>query len=181
MKNNINIIYKVDGFLYRNSNHKDNELITVNKEFKNKNAGIARKEAFSYYKSMIEVLLESKGLQYKNLQQAEEDLKDFYNSNNIIQHPKLLGISYNNDVDKLLTISFTSDEIPPYITKTGIKIYDEEYVVQAIGYESFLLKNCVEKNLQKEREILKRLKPKINLPKTNTLPKFVTNDEHKIK
>lgn len=146
--------YIVSGFLYRNATFKDEELISINKEFKNENIIVARKEAFSYFRSVIEVLLESKGIEFTSFKNEKKELTDFYNSGVITRHSKLSHVSYDNDVDKLITISFTTDD-NPYITKTGIKIYDNEYVIKATGYQSEFLNSSIKKNLEIEGQILK--------------------------
>ena len=147
------MVYIINGFLYRNSEFKEEDLITINKEFRNKDNRKAREEAFSYFNSIIEVLLESKGIAYKNDIQAEKHLEVFYFSDISEQHPKLQFVTYNNDIDKLLTVSFTMDDNPS-VTKTGIKIYDNEYIIKAIGNESGLLENKIKQNLKIENQII---------------------------
>jgi len=147
------IVYIVNGCLYRNSSFKEDELINIYKEFRNKNVLQARKEAFNYFKSVIEVLLESKGMEYQDDTQAEKCLQEFYSSNIKEPHPKLSHILYDNDEDKLLTISFTTD-VSPYITKTEIKIYSEEYVIKAIGYGSEIIYSKIKENLEIEKQLL---------------------------
>ena len=147
------IVYIVSGCLYRNSSFKEDELINIYKEFRNKNVLQARKEAFNYFKSVIEVLLESKGLEYQDDTQAEKCLQEFYSSNMKERHPKLSYVLYDNDEDKLLTISFTTD-VNPYITKTGLKIYKEEYIIKTIGYQSELMTKRIKDNLIIEKQVI---------------------------
>ncbi|APG65129.1 hypothetical protein LPB136_07095 [Tenacibaculum todarodis] len=146
------MIYLVSGFLYRNPEHKESELISVNEEFKDKNPKVARKKAFDYFKSLVEVLLESKGITYQNDKQAEYDLKVFFESNRIENHPILPHVSYNLDNDKLITISFSTKVKPDYVTKTGIKFYNDEKIIQAFGYQSELLEERIINNLQIEKK-----------------------------
>lgn len=150
------LFYIVKGTLYRNSEFDEENLININREFKNKDPRQARKDAFSYYVSVLEVLLESLGLKYENCKQAEKELKKFYTSNQKTHFKLLPEIAYNNDVDKLLVISFCIDETKVYKTKTGIKIYDNERIIKAIGYESHLLHSRIRKNLKIEQGFFKQ-------------------------
>lgn len=148
------IFYKIEGALYRNLKFEENDLIKINKEFREKTAKESREKAFSYYSSLLEVLLESIGLKYQNNKQAERDLSRFYFSNKSESHPKLSYVIFDNDIDKLITISFCSTKVSPYITKNGLKIYDDEKVIQAFGYESFKLSKKINNNLKIEHQFL---------------------------
>ena len=144
------IFYKVEGVLYRNSKFKENELILINKEFRRNKAQESRDKAFQYYFSLLDVLLESIDLKYCNKEQAEIELGTFYNSNKKEIHPKLSHVVFDNDLDKLITVSFCSTNLEPYITKKGIKIYDDENIIEAFGYDSHLLFEKISNNLKKE-------------------------------
>lgn len=150
------LVYIVSGCLYRNSNFKEEELINIYKQFRNKNVLQARNDAFSYFKSVLEVLLESKGVKYENEFQAEECLQEFYTSNIVEKHPKLSFVSYNNDDDKLLSVSFTNDDAP-FITKSGLKIYKEEYIIKTIGYQSELVTKRIKDNLIIEKQMINKI------------------------
>ncbi|MCD8409765.1 hypothetical protein [Tenacibaculum finnmarkense] len=152
------MFYIVTGFLYRNENFKEEELIEINKEFRHENPEKARENAFKYAKSIIEVLLESINVPYQNEKQAEKALVNFHTSNIIEEHPKLSFVTYNNDIDKLITIAYSTSKKPNYITKSGIVFYDSYEVIYAFGYESELLKKRITKNLKIETEILIKVK-----------------------
>ena len=147
------IFYKVDGFLYRNLKFKEEDLITIHSEFREDCNRKSREKAFAYYNSLLEVLLESIGLKYQNKEQVERDLKCFYNSNKKEQHPKLPNVVFDNDIDKLVTISFCSTNVKPYITKTGLKIYEGEKIIDAFGYQSESLEKKINRNLLLEEMI----------------------------
>lgn len=152
---NKSVVYIVNGFLYRNTNFNEDDLVKVQKEFKGKNAKEIRKKAFGYFKSLIEILLASKEIIYKNEIQAENDLRSFFSSNKREGHPKLSYVSYNLDEDKLITISFSTITATEYITKTGIKFYQDEKIIHAFGYQSELLQKKINRNLEIEKSILK--------------------------
>lgn len=151
------VVYIVSGFLYRNAEAKEDELINIYKEFRNKNIFQARNDAFSYFKSVIEVLLESKGVKYENEFQAEGCLQEFYTSNIVEEHPKLSFVSYNNDDDKLLSVSFTYSDTPFVTTKSGLKIYKEEHIIKTIGYQSELMAKRIKDNLIIEKQIINKI------------------------
>ena len=150
---NKSVVYIVNGFLYRNTDFNEDDLVKIQKEFKGKNVKEIRKKAFGYFKSLIEILLASKEITYQNDIQAENDLKSFFTSSKKENHPKLSNVSYDLDDDKLITISFSNNTTPEYVTKTGIKFYQDEKIIHAFGYQSELLQEKINKNLEKEKRI----------------------------
>ncbi len=141
------IFYKLDGFLYRNSDFNEDDLIIINEEFRESDINKSREKTFQFYYSLLDVLLQGIGLKFINEKQAEKDLSSFYKSGVVEQHSKLSYVMLNNDIDKIITISFCSIKTIPYVTKTGLKIYDDEKIIHAFGYQSKLLESNVKQNL----------------------------------
>lgn len=127
------IFYKIDGILYRNLNFDESDVIKINKEFREETIQKSREKAFDYYHSLLDVLLESFGLNFQNQVQAEKDLKHFYQSNKREQHPKLSFVSFNNDDDKLVTISFCPSNEIEFTTEKGIHFYKDEIIIHVFG------------------------------------------------
>ncbi len=162
------IFYIVKGTLYRNNIHNFNEdeenNITINKEFRGNNVLEIRKQAFSYFRSILEVLYESKGLVFENEDKAQKDLKDFYFSGIMDEtpklsdkHPNLTGIFTDRDTNKYLTISFCKADDKPYICKNGMKIYDDK-TIHFFGYERELMDKIIIENLKSEQKFLTKRK-----------------------
>lgn len=148
------LTYIVNGTFYRNKDRREDDLIQIYKEFQNESNQVSRKQAFSYFKSTIEVLLESHNLKFENYKQAEKDLKEFYTSEKIDIHPKLgLNIG-SSDIDKIITISFSELAKPSHTTKTGIKYYDDAKIISAFGYDTESLKDYIYKNLEIENNLI---------------------------
>ena len=152
MKKN-KLLYRVRGTFYRDHQQTDENIITFYKEFKNDDNTVSRRKAFSYFNSCIEVLLEGIGLEFENLIQTEKDLKQYYLSGKVEIHP-IVGLELmENDTDKFIAISFSELEKPSYVTKTGIKFFDDEKIIHAFGYNTKELEKRIIKNLEIEKSI----------------------------
>lgn len=155
MKHQPEIFYKIDGFLYRNLNFNEEDIITIYKEFREDTVQKSREKAFEYYHSLLDVLLESVGIKYQNQKQAEKDLRGFYFSDKKEQHPKLSFVTFNKDDDKLITISICPSNEIEFTTEKGFHFYKDEKIINAFGYESELLENRVKENLLNEKFLMK--------------------------
>lgn len=76
--------YLVHGLFWKEQMHnanyheaKQDNLCSINKTFDDANLSEARKEAFAYYQSLIDVLYDALGGSYTSDQQARIDLQDF--------------------------------------------------------------------------------------------------------
>lgn len=160
MKKQNQIFYIVQGSLYRNLEKSNKETIEIYRIFKSANSYTDRLNAFRYYQSFIDVLLESNLKMYKDHFQAQNDLANFYNSGIIEDHLKI-PTAIDTDFGKMLSISFCTLEETPYITKRGDVYYDFQRIIHGIGYKSDLLTKefqrslAVESYLYNKYEIMK--------------------------
>ncbi len=158
LKEEADIFYIVAGNLYKDNYHTENEnddkLFTVEKEFRGNNIATIRKAAVSYYESLIEVMLESKGLSYENDAQAQNDLKEFFFSGKKDKHKKIPVIEYDRDFGMCLMLLFCKTTDKPYITATGEKIYEKAKIIRYLGFQAEQQNQKIERNRKAEQQLL---------------------------
>ncbi len=170
-KKQAEIFYLVHGSLYRNDIHtdddSDDDVFDIKREFRGANVLEIREKAFNYFQSLLEVMLESKGLVYKSDEQAQEDLKDFYFTGIQDVSPKMLtrskfahlqdmGITVERDADKYLEILFCQTSEVPYVTKSGMECYEGFKTIRYFGYKHEDKKQEIVKNLKEEQKYLNK-------------------------
>lgn len=90
--------YIVKAKLIRQTKENEFDFEEVYKEFANENPIVAREEAFSYYQSLIDVLLENKNKSYISDKQTREDLVSFIEHGESIKLDVGTGkIEFNDD------------------------------------------------------------------------------------
>jgi len=138
--------YLVSGRMFRKV--KDETYpIEVNKVFKDKNPIIAREQAFSYYQSYIDVLLESKGKYYINHSKAEEELKPFLSSFNRqyvdLSGQKIEDMVLDVDCDKGLAISLIMSDSKSFLNIAGHTLFEDSHLIHYIDNQFTDLKPYV--------------------------------------
>jgi hypothetical protein len=127
--------YLVSGRMFRTVKN-DVNPIEVYKVFKDENPIIARNQAFNYYQSYIDVLLESLGKEFINHFETEKDLKPFLSSYKR-QNVKIAGqtiedLELDVDCDKGLGISLIMSDSKPFLNAAGHTLYEESQLIHYI-------------------------------------------------
>ncbi|MFZ4799274.1 MAG: hypothetical protein ACOYMA_17375 [Bacteroidia bacterium] len=138
--------YLVNGRMFRKVKDETNP-IEVYKVFKDKNPIIAREQAFSYYQSYIDVLLESKGKSYISHSKAEEELRPFLSSFKR-QYVELSGqtiedMALDVDCDKGLAISLIMSDSKSFLNIAGHALFEDSHLLHYIDNQFTDLKPYV--------------------------------------
>lgn len=147
------LTYIVKGTFYRTEDHDDDDVIQFYQEFKSVDSNKSRLSAFSFFTSCIEILLESINLEFTNFENAQKALSKFYYSGK--KEKLITNQLIDLDIDKFISISFSQLECPSHITKSGIRIFDDEKIIHALGYDIKVLHKQINRNLKIEKNLLK--------------------------
>ncbi len=104
------IKYVITGSLYRNNQFLEFEDVFFDKIFEGKTNQMAREKAINYYESILEVLLNSKGLFYVGDLHAQQHLKEFYDSEMFAIGLKAMKKARKNDMSKFISLGFFESE-----------------------------------------------------------------------
>lgn len=146
------MFYKITAEIYKSKNNR-NDKIKINKIFKNHNLYLARKNCFSYYHSLIDVLLQSIGKKYTTHKQAEIDLQDFFIVESKFTDPRIKELWDGLGIE----ISFVYNSKIECIYK-DLTIYEGEMLIQGMGFihdESKYTRDLYDENLIIESSIYK--------------------------
>lgn len=160
-KKEADIFYIVEGTFYKNNvyalHSEDEQTFSVKREFRGADIFKIRQQAFDFFQSVIDVMLESKGLTYQDDNQAHRDLKEFFNSGIKDENKKFKGLFTDRDLDKCMAISFCKTNENVYITKTGLEIHENPKAIRFFGYQQEQLQKMVARNLIEEGFYLRSL------------------------
>lgn len=127
--------YLVSGRMFRTIKNETNP-IEVYEIFKDENPIIARENAFNYFQSYIDVLLESLGKEYVNHFETEKDLKPFLSSYKrqyvkIGEHV-IDDMELDVDCDKGLGISIILSDSKTFLNAVGHTLYEDSQLIHYI-------------------------------------------------
>ena len=136
---NYRFYYLLKGTLYRSKDNPE-DLIEINQEFKNNDPIEARKRVFEVYQNTIDVLLQSKGENYKSHDQARIVLTSFIRNNhiNFNEVRTTLNSFYDKfdaeiDFDKGLSIFLVHSNTKIFTTLEGQVIYEDKLLLHDLN------------------------------------------------
>lgn len=99
------------------------------KEFAREDPLVARKEAFNYLRSMLEVLCESIGKSYSNYWQAVRDLQPLLRADHPLAHQRVGIIQYDDDMlcGVFLTLFVEKGKKHDRIALFNLGVYDDDH------------------------------------------------------
>lgn len=132
------IFYQLVGCAFRRKGELD-DLVEVEKEFRDDDPIEARKKAFSLYQSYIDVLLEGVETRYTNYEEAHEKLQDFFRSGKK-EYVKLGGeevteMEIDNDWFTGFYIYMVPENSKYVTTKEGHVAYEDRVLVHGMSKE----------------------------------------------
>ncbi|CAM2862819.1 hypothetical protein SAMN05444143_102175 [Flavobacterium succinicans] len=178
--------YLLKGTLYRSQNNPE-DLIEINQEFKNNDLIEARKRVFEVYQNTIDVLLQSKGENYKSHDQARITLTNFIKKNhvNFIEIRTKLNSFYDKfdieiDFDKGLSVYLVQSNTKTFTTLEGQVIYEDKLLLHDLNSEIKGLKESMYNALLTEYKLFQKFGYDckdciITMPKKNNLETKDTN------
>ncbi len=151
-----NYFYLLKGTLYRSPDNPE-DLIEIDEVFENDNLIEARERAFEVYQNYLDVLLESRGEQYRSHGFTRLILSCFYKGKKVSTPTKsllnVMQLDEVKDFDKGLGVYLVSKEAKKYTTLEGEVIYEDKLLIHDLNSDVPNIKAHMYASLRKEYEI----------------------------